>query len=157
MALQAMKAAHQLGLNITPTMHGQEAAGQSYVVGALLVDSSGKVAVGAADPSLGTILGVANTAATGVTDTDVTFTPALPGVVFEANLDDGSGTLALAITHRWARFGLAVTSGKFWIDQSDTTNIRVVVVDFRDAIGTANARVYCTFLPNASRLSITAA
>lgn len=155
-ALTAMKVSHAMGLNTPPLLHGQEAASQSYVEGAVLVDSSGKVAVGAADPSLGTILGVACNDATGTTDTDVVFVPALPNVVFEANLDDGSGTLVSAITHLWGRFGLAVTSGKFWIDQSDTTNIRVCVVGFRDAIGTANARVYCTFLPNSTRFSVTA-
>jgi len=157
MALQAMTVARTLGLNTPPILHGQEAASQSYVVNALLVDSSGKVAVAAADPALGTILGLATVAATGTTDTDVPFVPALPGVVFEANLDDGSGTLVSAITHLYGRFGLAVTSGKFWIDQSDTTNIRVCVVGFRDAIGTVNARVYCVFLPNSTRFSITAA
>src|SRR5690349_3225376 len=120
-ALTQMKVSHALGLNTPPLFHGQEAASQSYLVGGLLVDSSGKVAVAAADPSLGTILGLATVAATGTTDTDVPFVPALPGVVFEANLDDGSGTLASAITHLWGRFGIAVTSGKFWIDQSDTT------------------------------------
>lgn len=155
--LMAMKEAYTLGLNAMPSMHGQEAASQSYLVGGLLVDSSGKLAVGAADPSLGTILGIARTAATGTTDTDVIFTPALASVVFEANLDDGSGTLVSAITHLWGRFGLAVTSGKFWIDSTDTTNIRVVVVGFKDDIGTLNGRVYCTFLPNATRFSVTAA
>lgn len=157
MALTAMQPAFTTGLASLPLLHGQEAASQSYVAGALLIDSSGKVAVAAADPSLGTILGVATVAATGTTDTDVPYVPALPGVVFEANLDDGSGTLVSAITHLYGRFGLDVTSGKFWIDSTDTTNIRVCVVGFRDAIGTANARVYCVFLPNSTRFSITAA
>jgi hypothetical protein len=150
MALQAMTVARTLGMNTPPIMHGQEAASQSYVVGALLVNSSGKLAVATADPTLATVVGLALTAATGTTDTDVSYVPILPGVIFEANLDDGSGTLVSAVTHLNAQFGIAVTSGKFWIDQSDTTNIRVCVIGFRDAIGTVNARAYCIFLPGAA-------
>ncbi len=156
MATTAMKESHTLGATILPSAHGVEAAGQSWKIGAVLVDSSGSLAIGANDPSLGTILGVARVAATGVTAADVIYTPAAPNVVFEANLDDGSGTLALAQTHMHGRFGITLASEKFYIDQSDTTNIRVCVIGFRDAIGTVNGRVYFVFLPNATRTSITA-
>src|SRR6185369_17809571 len=126
MAYTAMKEAHTMGLSAMPSLHAQEAAAQSYGIGAVLVDSSGKAAIAASDPTLGTILGVARTAATCVTDTDVILTPALPGVVFEANLDDSTGTLVSAITHLWGRFGLTLSGGVFYIDSTDTTNIRVV-------------------------------
>lgn len=157
MALLPLAAVDTLGLSAVPLWHGVEKATQSWVMGALLVDSSGVVAVGAADPALGTILGVATGAATGVTGADVNFVPALSSIIFEGNLDDGSGTLALVqATHMWARFGLDVTSGKFWLDSTDTTNIRTCVVGFRDPVGTLNGRVYFVFLPDASRFTFTA-
>jgi hypothetical protein len=158
MGYTAMKAAFALGLDRTPLEHGVEASSQSYLVGALLVNSSGKVAIGASDPSLGTILGVASVKATGTTDTDAPYTPALPHVVFEANFDDGSGTLALAQSHVNGLYGLAKdnSTGHFYVDQSDTTNIRVMVRGLRDAIGTVNGRVYFSFIPNAARASATA-
>jgi hypothetical protein len=156
MAYQAMKEAYTLSGVAMPSMHGVEAASQSWEVGAILVMSSGSLAIGADDPTLATIVGVARTAATGVTGADVIFTPAVPGVVFEAHLDAGSGTTQLAQSMFYLRYGIELTSGKFFLDQSETTAIRATVVGFRDPIGTANGRVYFTFLPNASPFTMTA-
>jgi hypothetical protein len=139
-----------------PIWHGLEAAAQSWKIGALLVDLNGTVVVGAADPGLGTILGVATGKATGVTGADVTFDAALSWAIFEGNLDDTSGTYVSLATDLYARRGLNVSSGVFYVDASDSTNIRVCIVGFRDPVGTVNGRVYFVFLPNSTRFSFTA-
>ena len=156
MAYQAMKEAYTLSGVAMPSRHGVEAASQSWEIGAVLVMSSGSLAIGATDPTLATIVGVARTAATGVTGADVIYTPATLETVFEANFDAGSGTTQLAQSHINLRYGITLASGKFYIAQNNVTNIRVCIVAFRDAIGTANGRVYFTFLPNTSPFTMTA-
>lgn len=75
------------------------------------------------------------------------------GQVFEGTLATSSGgsgnaplAVALAQTDLWASYNLAkqTSSGLWYIDQADGggSNVRVLIVGFRDAVGTSNARVY---------------
>lgn len=146
---QRMQASHTFGLAAMPSEVGIEAATQSFIAGALLVNSSGKVAKAAADPTLGTVLGIAGGPATGTTNDLSRFTPALPAVIFEGTLDTSAGTYALALTDVNVKYGIALDSstGHFYVDQSDTSNVRVLVTQLKDAVGTVSGRVYFTFLP----------
>lgn len=136
----------------TPSDVGIEAASQSFTKGDILVESSGKLAIGATDPTLGTIVGVAEHDASGTTDTEVRFVPATNDVEFEANIE---GTLAQ--TDVYTQYGLKLVSGIFVIDQADTTNVRVVVTGLVDAVADVNGRVRFRFLPNASVYNAAAA
>lgn len=140
------------GLVAQPTYHAPEAAAQTYEKGALLISSSGKVATAGADPALETLIGVANHNSTGTTDTDVEYIPALPHITFEGTFSSGGTGVALLQSDLWVAYGVAVdaTTKVWYVDKADTTNIRVVIVGFRDAVGTTDARVYFKFIPEAT-------
>jgi hypothetical protein len=150
-ALRPITVHRHISQDHTPSDVGIEAAAQTFVKGDIIVNSSGKVAIGAADPALGSIVGVAEHAASGVTDASLRYVPATNDVEFEANL---LGTLAL--TDVYTRYGIAVSGGFFVIDQSDTTNDRVVVTGLVNAVDDVNGRVRFRFLPNASVFTATA-
>lgn len=140
--------ARLLGLENPPIMTFLEASGQSFKAGELLIVSSGYVAVGSADPSAETIVGIALHDASGVQGTDVKVMCAMPGVIFEGQLQNGAGTATIAIaTHMLAQFGVAVTSNKWWIDTDETSSVIVTIVGFKDAVGTLNGIVEFVFNP----------
>jgi hypothetical protein len=98
-------------------------------------------------------VGVAAAPASGTTSHEVPILPAHPNFVFEGNLDAGSGTTALSVaSHMFTRFGLTLdaTSDHWFVDSSDTTDERVVVVGFKDPNGTVNGRVFFVILPEAT-------
>lgn len=151
MAIAKINTAHYMGYSSPPSLHGPEEASQTFVEGAILVPdaSSGEIEEAGADPT--NIAGVAEHAASGTAGTDVKFTPALPGVVFEMTLAGGAAAdHTLVAGDLFARYGLVVqttvTPNRWVIDASDTTNDRVVIVGLRDPIGTVNGRVYAVFL-----------
>jgi hypothetical protein len=119
----------------------------------LLIASSGYAAVAAADPSAGTLIGLAlndghNTTAGAY---KVGFVPLLPGLIFEGQLQNAAGTATIAqATHMFAEFGINVTSNKWWVDTDETTHKDVIIVGFKDAIGTLNGVVYFMFKPLAT-------
>jgi len=141
---------------------GPEAASATFIVGAVLVYTSGLVAEGGTDPIA--ILGIAGSAgqnkSAGVATT--LFTPILPGTIFEMNLC-GSASTSYTLTQAdlGATYGIVKrTAGAVhWVvDQSDTTNVRVRIVGFvpriiggaaveTQLVGDVNARVYCTLIP----------
>jgi len=149
---QPMAAVKMLGGSPVPLLRGIEAAGQSYLRGALLVNSAGSLAVAAADPAVETLVGIAANAATGTTGAEVLFAPLVPDLVIEATIDIAAGTLALTQAMLYSPFGIGVDAGRFFIDQADTAaaNVRVIPIELRDAVGTVSARIYALFFPAAS-------
>lgn len=130
------------GTGVVPTMRGNEAASQSFVKGAVLINSSGKIATASADPT-DNIIGVAAEPASGVTDDPVTFYPALPGLVFEATLEDQSNEdHALVISNVFSPFALQVDDDGIWyVDENDGSNTGVFVVGVKDWDDVVNAKV----------------
>src|SRR5574343_46590 len=160
---RGFKPAYVMGLTVIPTETIAEGASQTFLKGEVLVASSGYAVVGtgaASDdqPTLATILGVAaepgRNAAAGLYN--VTYTPALPNVVFEGQLMFDAGT-ALAQAHVGAVYGIDVTSNKWFVEGDETTDERVRVIGLKDAIGTVDGVVYFVFLPNTTIFSSTAA
>lgn len=151
MALQAMAPSQRSGLHSTPSDVGPEAATQVWIKGSLLVASSGYVAEAGADPV--DILGVAqepshNDAAAGTHD--VGYTPALSHVIFEGNIDTSAavGTGAIAATDRYAEYGVFQdpTTFHWYVDKNEAVNVKVIVLGFRDPVGTVQGRVYFKFI-----------
>lgn len=140
------------GMNAHPSIVQAEGASETFVKGALLVNGSagdeGYLVEAGADPTL--IVGVAeeageNNATAGAAS--VRYTPALPHLTFEGTIDDNTGLYALLATDKFKKYGIAKDSDGIWyIDQSDTSNTCVVIVGFKDPVGTAAARVYFKFL-----------
>ena len=131
---------------VIPLMAGVEAATQSWKKGAVLINSSGKIAIAAADP-VAEIVGVAAGPASGVTDAEVLYYPARPGMVFEATFEDETNQdHVLVIANMFANFAVQLDSnGIFYVDENDTTNTGVVIVGYKDALGTTRARVFVEF------------
>jgi hypothetical protein len=134
------------GSGVVPMMEGVEAAAQSWKKGAILIESSGKVAIASADPT-SAILGVAAGDASGVTDAKCLFYPARPGMVFEATYEDqNSENHALVQGDLYTNHALQVDGNGIWyVDENDTTNTAVVIVGHKDALGTTRARVFVEF------------
>lgn len=149
----------KLGLYSAPTLSWPEAATQTFKRGSVIaVDGNGRAAEAGANP--GQIVGIAanqgqnlttagtpNSSAPGNVTGETTITPALPQVQFEMNLDDGSN-YALLQTDLGKAYGITKDSstGVWYVDQTKTAgNARVIIVGFKDAVGTACARVYVVF------------
>ena len=152
---------YMIGMPSVPTETIKEGASQSFLKGEVLVISSGYAVVGTAgddNPVLGTILGISCMAGRNVsTYPDLQYIPALPGVVFSAQLQNAAATAAVAQTNVGTVYGLNVTSNQWWVDTDDTTDERVRVIGYKDPIGTVNGVVYFVFLPNTTIFSSTAA
>lgn len=121
-------------------------AGGTIRVGDVLIDSSGTAIKATADATT-LILGVAASAAT--SGQTVRYYPALPGVIFEATLEDETNeNHALAATDLFGRYAVQVDPGGslyHYIDENDSTNYSVTVVGFVDAATTVQARVLVMF------------
>lgn len=139
-----------LGLASTAWGEGVEAAAQTFKLGAPLINSSGRLAIGLADLMTG-IIGFAAGAASGVTDAKISYWVATGGQVFEATLEDQAiEDHALVRADMFSKKALQVDSNGVWyIDENDGVNKSVVIVGFRDAIGTVRARVYFIVLASA--------
>lgn len=139
-----------LGLNAKPTLTGIEAAGQTFLKGALLVNSSGSVAGAGTNPT--GILGVAEEDATGTTGNAVRFIPALPHVLFEARLLASGSAHTLVQANLYAEYGVTVDADGYWYVDVDktTTNGRFKILEFVDPVGTSSARVRGVFTYDAT-------
>lgn len=145
-------------LTFFPSDHAS--ADDTWKRGAVLIecsDTAGYVDEGAADPTIGTIVGVAQhvwppaAGTSPVIETHVKVIPALPGIVFEGTLNTAAGTYTLALTDMLAAYGLGKDANGIWfIDQGDTTNTRVMVLSPISASGDAFPRVKFVFLPDAT-------
>lgn len=100
---------------------GVEAAGQTYVAGNLLTESSGSIAI-AADGSEATFYGIAETAATGVTGAALSFLVVYPGTEVEFSTYDASDGAELAASSfvKGAGYSVKAVSGVHVIDFDDT-------------------------------------
>ena len=130
---------------------GVEDATQTWVeAGVLVAASTGEIAE-ASDGTVTEILGFACADATGTTGARVDYVPALPGLVFEATLDNqASSGLALAATHRYGFYGIYQdsTTGFFYLDINTDNTVRILALV--DAICTVQGRVLATFLNQAT-------
>src|SRR5574343_863814 len=158
---RSFKSAYCMGLTSVPTETIAEGASQSFKKGEVIVISSGyavATTAGNDEPTLGTILGVASEDAHNTTAGayNITYTPALPNVVFEGQLYIAAGT---GITQAMVggAYELNVSSNKWYIDGDNTADERVRVIGLKDDIGTVDGVVYFVFLPNTSIFSSTAA
>lgn len=134
------------GSGVVPLRSGVEAASQSFKKGAVLIESSGSIAIAAAD-AVAAIIGIAAHDASGVTGREVLYYPALPGMVFECTLEDETNEdHALVQGNVFANYAVQVDNNGIWYaDENDTTNTAVHVVGHKDPIGTTRARVYVSF------------
>ena len=133
-----------------------EADSAAFKRGELVTLSSGKVAaLSGTDPAANTILGLALSDGRNVVAPDpadvVIFVPS-PDSLFSGNLGVSQVTAA---TDRGTEYGLVEAADLVHVDQSDTTNTRVVVVDLdrRDKVGDTNGRVVFKFMAGALDLS----
>jgi hypothetical protein len=138
----------RLGQYHTPILGGVEKATQSWKRGAVLIaDALGSVAEAGSDP-IAAILGIALADASGVTGAACQSIPALPGLLFEATLEDQSnGDHALALTDTYQGFGMKkVSATGFWyLDENDTSGVCGVVMQLVSPVGTVQGRVLFTF------------
>jgi hypothetical protein len=121
---------------------GLEAATQSWVAGAPLISSGGRLAEAADDPTSG-IVGFACADASGVTDTAVSYIPARAGIEFEATLEDqANGDHVLVLANKYALFGIRqrTSNGAWYLNENDASGIGRVI-SFVEPVGTIQARV----------------
>ncbi len=155
-SIQPMKGARVLGGFDFPSESFLEGASVVNKLGAPMVLTSGLLVEASANPD-GVVVGLAeqagnNDAGSLTTDRCIL---ALPNVVFEGALasttaSDPDQAHTLAQTDVGLKFGIAQgTTSKFWyVNFSNTTNTRVVVIGLKDAIGTISGRVYFMFTLN---------
>lgn len=149
---QSFRLGAMAGFTSCPLIEAYEGTSQTFKDGDLLVASSGLAVVGGADPTAGTIIGLATCDGSNTTaGTPIQVVPALPGLIFEGQIQNGAANATLAIaTHMFAEFGINVTSSKWWIDTDETTHKDVIIVGFKDPVGTLNGVVYFMFKPLAT-------
>ena len=131
-----------------PIRHRHEAASQTWEPGMAVIDNgSGYLSIWTADAgdieglalAPGQNLSSAGTDAAG--NQKAAYIKVHPGTRIEISLDDGTGTYALAATDVGQQYGLAISNGILYADQTETTNNRIRVDDLIDPIGTAAGRV----------------
>lgn len=124
-----------------------EAATQSYLAGAPVKAVNGLITVFTEDGIAG-LVGFACFNASGVTNNPTSIIPAVPGIEFEATLENGStGDYALTQADLWAAYGLAVTAGGLWyLDKAETTHKAAVITRLVDPVGTVQGRVRARIL-----------
>ena len=129
--------------------HGIEASGQTWKVGAPLINSSGSLAEATTGTSAyaGTIVGFSLAPATGVTGADVLFSPTLQGATYAGTVDgtlvstNAPGTGSVAQTAVWGGIGLQkdAASGLWFLCTSGTASF--IIVGLIDPAATVNGRV----------------
>ena len=151
MARRPMGLGIQVNSATVSPFYGFEGASETYIEGALLILDSGdsnRLDEGGTDPV--NIEGIAARSAIGTAATAIPYYPALPGVVFEGSLDDGSaaGTGTITASDFGASYGVTRDSGGIWyVDKNKTgADARVKIIGFRDALTTITGRVYFVFL-----------
>lgn len=146
-------AAGIIGFVGTPVLHGVEKATQTYKKGAFIQDDdAGRITESASPIDASAVtkrtFGLAMQDATGVTGADVPLIWVGPNTVIELTLSDSTaGTHTLAQADQWKVFPITkdptFSTGVWYADAnavSDTGGI--VIVEFKDPIGTVDARVY---------------
>lgn len=154
MALKAFELYRMAGIVSMPEGHGPEGASQSYVKGAVVIETSGLVVEAGADPT--NVVGVAAHAARNVTTNPKCFYDfPLESVEFIGSLDTSAseGTGTCVATDRGAEYGITKTSltgvntGKWYVDKNKTGgSARVRVTEIIDPVNTVHGRVAFKFL-----------
>lgn len=132
------------------TYEGPEAASETFIKGAVLINAAGYLSQGAADLTSG-IIGIAaepahNDASAGLHN--IRYWPALPGAVFEATLEDETNNNhVLVAADRFAKRALQYdsTNKRWYIDENDAGATAAIIVGFKDAVGATKGRVYFVF------------
>lgn len=149
MAVQILTVAKMFGLTSVPVLRGNEGASETFVEGSVLLPGAGgaedNIQEAATEP-VDNILGIANQAASTVTDTVIEFIPALPGIIFEGNIGTSATAGDIAADDLFSVYPLNLTGTDWFIDKTDNTNPCVRIVGFKDPVGTTNGRVYFVFL-----------
>lgn len=147
MAVRPITIAPQQLVGTVAPLQGFEGTSQTFGAGAVVIETAARLTEGAADLTSG-LVGIAADAASGTAAAAIEYYPALPGVIFEANLATAGslGTYALALNDFLTRYALqrdtSQTPAVWFIDQGDTTNVSVTIIGFRDDVGTVDGRVY---------------
>ncbi|MFA7257678.1 MAG: hypothetical protein WC047_08905 [Kiritimatiellales bacterium] len=139
------------GVIVDKTSAVGEAASGDWLAGAPLEYTAGTIedlATGGADT--GKVIGIAVKNATGTTGAAVPYYEANDYNLFEGSLVDGTGDHVLAASDIGAIYGLIDAGGagaaKWYVDYSNTTQDKVVIVGCVDPIGDTNARVIFRFI-----------
>jgi predicted RecA/RadA family phage recombinase len=141
-SLRPMSAVSTISGGVYEIRRYPEAASQSFKKGELVYLASGKVTICGADPSL--ILGMAMEDATGTTDTSIAVAIANKDTVFEGNVYHGTPASAItAVTDIGTDYGVVNANNKWYVDVSDTSNVRILVRDLskKDVVGDTYGRV----------------
>ena len=148
--LQSLKVVGGYGTSAHPSEVQLEANSSTFEKGAVLrYNGSGRLAEAGVDPV--DIVGVALEDGENGTDKKCRLCPAMPGVIFSGQIDDGTlnGTYALAAGDLGTAYGLTkdAGTGSWYVDQSKTgAQARVIVVGFGGAAAAdLNARVLFIF------------
>jgi hypothetical protein len=148
MAVERLTVAKMLGLTSVPTLKATEEASQSFKRGDPLIDGQTdgwRVEIAGTEP-VGSIVGIANEDASGVEGTEIDYIPAMDGIIFEGNIGTSVSAGAIAETDMFQKYPLQLSGSDWFIDKTDNTNPSVMVVGFKDPVGTVNGRVYFRFL-----------
>ena len=146
------------GLTSVPVWAGPESASHSSKKGAVLIHSSGYLDLASAQQKT-LIAGVA--AEPGHNDSsagthDLMYYPALPGLKFEATLEDSSNNdHALVITNVGTLYALQIdsTNDNWYLDENDTSNDAGYITNLVDPLTTVRGRVEFVFISNATIFS----
>jgi hypothetical protein len=138
-----------LGGGALPVMQVNKESATTWHKGDVIIASGGYAVEGADGPTTGTILGVAIEDAVSGNLTAL-ICPALPNVVFTGRLatGDAGATYTSLVTDRYVKgYGISLdATGTWYINQADTTDDAVMIVEFLDAIGTAWALTEFVFI-----------
>lgn len=131
-----------------PILQVTKASATTWNAGDIIIATSGLAVVATDGPTTGTILGVAaDTQAAG--NTEVLIYPALPDIIFTGRIatGDAGGAYTSLVTNRYLRYGISLDStGTWYINAADTTDLAVLILEFIDAIGTSLAKVKFCFI-----------
>lgn len=137
--------------------HGLEGAGQSFKMGAPLINSSGQLIEATASnlAALSGLIGIALADATGTQGADCAYYPLTPqSYNFSITVDgaesggNAPGTGSLAASGLYGSYNIYkdTASGYWYLEESDTTHLNVIALDFIDPAATVNGRVRIKFL-----------
>jgi hypothetical protein len=144
-----IKAIGMINGNPVPLLEVIKASATTWLKGAVIIMTSGLAVEGADGATTGTVVGVAADAAVDG-ETVARVYPALPGVLFSMRLGTGDtgGDYTSAITDRYLAYGISLegTSGTWYINQADTSDVQVLITRFIDTIGDNLALVEVTFI-----------
>lgn len=145
MSVRNIEVSRLLGLSAIPVIHGPEDAAQVWIKGAPLINTVQEITIAGTEP-VDAIIGIALSAASGVTGEDRIIACPLPGVVFKGNIGTSITAGDIAATDQFAIYPLQLSGTDWFVDKTDNTNPCVRIIAFIDAVGTTNGLVEFIFL-----------